>query len=523
MYAGTEAGLSASDAGGASWVRSDAGIRATSVGAVAAHPADPEVLLAGVRNRVHRSTDAGETWTEGPALQNAGRMSIHDLAYAPSNPAVVYAGTSRGVFKSTDGGITWLPTPRDTGSHAPVIVDPVDPGLVHALDENGAVWRSANGGATWQKVVDDGVTQIWGDPVRSGVAFAGTFSRQLLRTADGGTTWQPVGAGLPAGSYIQLVTVDPTRPRTVHAFTETGVFTSRDDTATWTRSGAITPDGIETPMGVISPQDTDTIVAVHDNVLMATNDGGRTWGRVAGSEARIDDVAIDATGRTLYAATDGAGVIARSADVTPPAITISRPTPGEAFPQGDAVAAAFSCADPGGTGVKDCRGPATVDTSAVGERTFTVTATDNTGNEATRTVTYRVVAAAPPAEPPPGGGSPAPLPPALRVPAPTAKLTVRGPRLRVAVTVRLPKAAAGRVARIEYRRGSRWLRAAQVRVPKSGVVRRTVILTRAKIGGPKVRVVRLRIVLPRTATARAATGKVRTVRVPAPARAVSRR
>lgn len=193
--------------------------------------------------------------------------------------------------------------------------------------------------------------------------------------------------------------------------------------------------------------------------------------------------------------------------------------------RGEAVASEFSCADtgPGARGVRSCTGPATLDTGTPGPKTFTVTAIDRRGNTATRSVAYRVEA--PPAT---GGMVPPPPPaavraPAVRVPKPVVKLTVRGNRLRLAVTVRLPKAAKGRLARIEYRRGRRWTKAVRLRVPANGVVKRTVTLTRARIGGPKVRVLRVRVVLPRTAAARAATGKVRAVRVPAPRRAPARR
>ena len=63
---------------------------------------------------------------------------------------------------------------------------------------------------------------------------------------------------------------------------------------------------------------------------------------------------------------------------------------------GQQVAASYSCKDEdGGSGLATCSGTVgngeNVDTSSVGEKSFSVSATDNAGNPASKTVTYRVV------------------------------------------------------------------------------------------------------------------------------------
>jgi hypothetical protein len=83
-------------------------------------------------------------------------------------------------------------------------------------------------------------------------------------------------------------------------------------------------------------------------------------------------------------------------DVTPAQITLAAPTQGAVYDLGQEVAASYSCADEdGGSGVASCTGTvpngAGVDTSSVGEKSFTVNATDNAGNPASTTVTYTVV------------------------------------------------------------------------------------------------------------------------------------
>ena len=83
-------------------------------------------------------------------------------------------------------------------------------------------------------------------------------------------------------------------------------------------------------------------------------------------------------------------------DVTAPQIALTTPSQGAVYDLGQQVTASYSCADEdGGSGLASCSGTAangdTVDTASVGEKSFTVSATDNAGNPASKTVSYSVV------------------------------------------------------------------------------------------------------------------------------------
>jgi hypothetical protein len=83
-------------------------------------------------------------------------------------------------------------------------------------------------------------------------------------------------------------------------------------------------------------------------------------------------------------------------DGTAPTIDITRPVNGSRFVLDTDVDSAFTCSDPlvgtpaGNSGIKSCVGPAKIDTSTLGEHTFTVNAEDNAGNTASKTTTYFV-------------------------------------------------------------------------------------------------------------------------------------
>jgi hypothetical protein len=80
-----------------------------------------------------------------------------------------------------------------------------------------------------------------------------------------------------------------------------------------------------------------------------------------------------------------------------PLITITRPVTGATYKKGQAVRAAYRCTAAFGTTITSCAGSvangALIATSTVGRHSFVVRAHDGYGNQATRTVTYRVVRA----------------------------------------------------------------------------------------------------------------------------------
>ena len=103
-----------------------------------------------------------------------------------------------------------------------------------------------------------------------------------------------------------------------------------------------------------------------------------------------------------YHATDNVGnveatkLIAFKVDADKPTATLTRPKDGDSFKLGQAVKANFKCADnkKNNSGLASCVGTvpkgSPIDTSTVGDHTFTVTATDVAGNVTTVTHTYRV-------------------------------------------------------------------------------------------------------------------------------------
>src|SRR5713101_6599025 len=157
--------------------------RAGKVNAVAGVPGNSSVYYFGSNGGgVWKTTDGGVTWR--PIFDDQPVAPIGALTLAPSNSNIIYVGTGvnsvysdiahgNGVYKSTDAGNTWQHLGLDDTRHiGRILVDPRNPDIVlvaamgHSAgpNEERGVFRSADGGRTWKKVLyHDDVTGAIGD------------------------------------------------------------------------------------------------------------------------------------------------------------------------------------------------------------------------------------------------------------------------------------------------------------------------------------------------------------------------
>ena len=259
------------------------GNRVTSVVGI---PGDPHVYYAGAASGgIWKTEDGGIRWR--PIFDDLDVQSTGSLAVAPSDPNVVWAGTGEafirsnisvgnGMYKSTDGGKNWkLMGLEKTGRIGRIVIDPDNPDVVLAAamghcygpQEERGVFRTRDGGETWEKVlfVDEntGCGDLAMDPNNPRILFAGmwqliirTWGRDsggpgsgLYKSTDGGTTWKKLeGSELPTGPLGKIaVAIAPSDSSRVYALIETG------DGVPW--------KGQETSTGV----------------LWRSDDGGETW------------------------------------------------------------------------------------------------------------------------------------------------------------------------------------------------------------------------------------------------------
>lgn len=220
------------------------------------------------------------------------------------------AAVSPGAIK----GWQWLGPGNIGGRTRALVIDPFDPDVMYAAGVAGGIWKSLDGGASWN-VLDDllpnlAVVTLAMDPADSNVLYAGTgegwypsasvFAKGLgiYKTVDAGATWTQlagtIAGAVPPGAfdYVSHVRISPNDSNRVYAATRTGVWRSTDAGATWSVvlanptyvSGPTQTVGCPvgcTDLAVRADTDPDVLFAAFGSLqadgLYRSDDGGDTW------------------------------------------------------------------------------------------------------------------------------------------------------------------------------------------------------------------------------------------------------
>ena len=176
---------------------------------------------------------------------------VPGVAIHPSNPEVVYAGTQNGPYRSTDRGAHWerLDYPA---SGAPVwsfMFRPGDPSVMYCGTAPGEIYRSVNGGDSWEKLnasmgsnecamaFPTRVIALAADPSHPDEIYAALEVAGVIRSSDGGDTWEEITGSLaPSEDTLDLhgIQCSAAAPHTVYITTRQGPFIGPDRGREWT-------------------------------------------------------------------------------------------------------------------------------------------------------------------------------------------------------------------------------------------------------------------------------------------------
>ncbi|MFN7929482.1 MAG: hypothetical protein U0Y68_16345 [Blastocatellia bacterium] len=160
-----------------------------------------------------------------------------------------------------------------------LLIHPTTPNVMYAAGVAGGVWRTTNGGQSWEPLTDLlanlGVACLAFDPKNPQTIYAGTgegFFNQdslqgagIFRTTDGGNTWQQLAATNTADFYyVNDFVVSPHNSQVLYAATDTGVWRSTDAGQSWTRTQAAREEEIGgcLDLAIRTDQPTDVLFAV---------------------------------------------------------------------------------------------------------------------------------------------------------------------------------------------------------------------------------------------------------------------
>ncbi|MDF2097204.1 WD40/YVTN/BNR-like repeat-containing protein [Aquibaculum arenosum] len=256
LYAGVgPAGLFVSDDRGSTWSHLEglrahpsrpqwqAGAAGLILHSLLPHPSDPQQIWIAISAAgVFHTADGGGTWeprnrgTRSDYLPEDQRypefgQCVHSLAMAPGRPDRLYQQNHCGMYRSDDGGQAWQSIEAGLPSTFgfPSAVDPKDEDTLYLVPLNGdiagrympegqaAVWRTRDGGRTWQDL-REGLPQrnVYFNVLRQALAtdgmdplgvYFGTSSGSLYASDDGGDTWRRLAEHLPLVQSVETLVI----------------------------------------------------------------------------------------------------------------------------------------------------------------------------------------------------------------------------------------------------------------------------------------------------------------------------
>src|SRR5579875_125202 len=255
-----------------------------------------------------------------------GGWDVYHVTGSPADPDRLYASQSTGWFgqviqRSDDGGRNWQPVGNDfaydgePGTHLwydgtprpwaftrvwHLEPSPADPDTVYAGVEDAALFRSADGGKTWQELPGlrgHETAPSWApgaggmclhtivlDPANPGRMFAAISAAGVFRSDDGGTTWRPANRGLRSegipdpdaevGHCVHRIAMHPSRPDVLFMQKHWDVMRSDDAGESWQEVSGDLPTDFGFPIAVHSREpETVYVVPITSDSLHYPPDG----------------------------------------------------------------------------------------------------------------------------------------------------------------------------------------------------------------------------------------------------------
>jgi photosystem II stability/assembly factor-like uncharacterized protein len=228
-------------------------------------PDNPDVMYAETqRGGIVYSDSGGNFWDSGTDGIDGSDRRDWDMPYfiSPHNPDVLYTGTYR-VYRSTNGiKPQWEPISEDLTDgiilasryHVITTLDesPITEGKLYVGTVDANVWRSDNGGASWNNVSDGlpvrYVTSVKASPTDDNVVYVAhsgykdnDFIPHIHRSGNGGEDWEDISSNLPALAINDIYILPNHQDSILFVATDGGVYGTMDAGESWERLGANMP------------------------------------------------------------------------------------------------------------------------------------------------------------------------------------------------------------------------------------------------------------------------------------------
>ncbi|MBL7963982.1 MAG: PKD domain-containing protein [Flavobacteriales bacterium] len=281
-----------SDSGGQSWFDM----------ALAVDPADAQQVYVGGIN-VWKSTDGGSNWTIKshwiyPSAVGYTHADIHDLAFFNGT---LYCGSDGGIYTSTNGGDSW--TDRSGGLDITQFYrlggSELDPGQVIAgcIDNgsnllNGGVWTHVQGADGMEAIVDHSDPQVLYCTMQNGM---------LYRSLDGGASFNGISASISeTGNWVTPFVMNPTNAQQLLAGYD-NVWRSNDRGNTWNMVSGFGGGGGKLRALAVAPSDGTTIYVSNLSIIRRSYTGMSPWTNITAGlpQQAITSIAVHPFNRDI--------------------------------------------------------------------------------------------------------------------------------------------------------------------------------------------------------------------------------
>jgi photosystem II stability/assembly factor-like uncharacterized protein len=206
------------------------------------------------------------------------------------------------LYRSEDNGMSWdlVPSPMEGTQIWSVAWHRADPNVIFAGTKPPGIFRSTDGGKTWEKLAADiveqcfagapKVTNIVPDPRNANDVWASVEIDGIFRSRDGGDSWTrlPALGDKVINQDLHGLAISPGHPAKVLATTPDGIWISTDEGESWSLHGFpkfAERDGVSYCRGVaLKADDPDTIFVANGDFIPGKRgaihrsiDGGKTW------------------------------------------------------------------------------------------------------------------------------------------------------------------------------------------------------------------------------------------------------
>jgi photosystem II stability/assembly factor-like uncharacterized protein len=279
------------------------------------HPTDENTFIVCNDGGIWRTTNNGNTFSN--LNQNLTLTQFYRIAASPFNPGRILGGTQDNGTQQTFSTLNWSAAYGGDGGE--VCFNPFDQNFILGETQNGGIFRTTNGGSSWNQAqtgLNMSENVAWVAPIIAHPSVSGTFftaRTSVYKSTNNGGSWTAVSAPVNGTSAIREMAISKSNPNILFASSGSQIFKSTNGGVNWTNITIGLPNRTITSINV-HPADENIVLLTFsgfgtDKVYKSTN-GGSSWVSIDGPlpDAPVNDLFIYTSNpgkpNTYFVATD---------------------------------------------------------------------------------------------------------------------------------------------------------------------------------------------------------------------------